>query len=475
MLPLRGHDVAIPFRAIEIYQTGCFDCRVDRDFVGPKLKRSAFRETQQASSNPLTLQRWLHTKLPEHGDCRLVVPLRPRRGALGSNNKNRSNELLVKRGRVAFSPLTAATRLFDVLIGSFVREPLCRQACVGAMQKGRDRIEDLTLFNPSNEHRAAGTRPPTRMASQREQLDIRRTRQTTMLGTAIRLGLPLWLATACMRPSDVAPLPEAKPSPGCYDGARREQVCRELGEARLLLGKGTAPLALDECAPNSWGAVVHWRRTDGEPFDYRGVVRFDWQAPRKRLTPVEIAPLQREWPTTAQQSQSEIARVLVPVGKPCQGPSDERTWLELPLPGPSATACASGPWLRGSQKLWCTQELTTASEVYSIYDFGWLRGRQTWRVAVAPTTVLISRGPDRKTITDPATVSQLKAQLSELWTLEPWLEEHCRDGGETVVEALSRTGWRSITRNCSDPAGVIRMLKALTPSDSTLTETHPQH
>jgi hypothetical protein len=285
-----------------------------------------------------------------------------------------------------------------------------------------------------------------------------------MLGAVFRLGVLVSIASSCQRPSDFGPVPEFRPlQPTCHAEAQRVQVCQEMGEARLVFGHRTVPLTLKECSANSYGAIVHWHGVDREPFDYHGVVRFDWSAPRERLTPVEVAPLQLAWPVAA-QDLNETTRVLVPVGKPCATPPSERTWLELALPGPNERACVSGPWLRGNSKPWCTRKLTAGSELYAVHDFGWLRGRQSWMVAVAPTEVLISHGHARKVITDPSLVTRLVKQLNDLWALDLSVEEHCRDGGETVVEALRPTGWRTITRNCSDPAGVIRLLKALGPA-----------
>jgi hypothetical protein len=296
-----------------------------------------------------------------------------------------------------------------------------------------------------------------------------------MVNRAIRMGVTLALVTGCMRPSDVDPMAPVKlPPPPCDDAAQREQVCRELRDARLLTDSGSVPLVLDECSPNSFGALVRWHGTNGVAFDYNGVVRFDWSEPRTRMTPVEVGWFQRQW-SAGEAGADHVGRLLVPVGSACGGPNDQREWHELELPGPNESGCVSGPWLRGSQTRWCTQKLTAATELYAVYDFGWFRERQTWRVAVASTEVLISRGADRKRISDATSVARITSQLGALWNLEPWIDEQCRDGGETIVEALRANTWRTITRGCSDPGGVLSLLQELGPPAGTRTVPGLQH
>jgi hypothetical protein len=48
------------------------------------------------------------------------------------------------------------------------------------------------------------------------------------------------------------------------------------------------------------------------------------------------------------------------------------------------------------------------------------------------------------TSSDPAVVENGKATLTQIWTTAPELEEHCRDGGTVVVQALSSKEWRVI-------------------------------
>jgi hypothetical protein len=237
----------------------------------------------------------------------------------------------------------------------------------------------------------------------------------------------------------------------------------------LLVAGRQVALAIDECLANSYGATVRWHRVDLLPFDYHGVVRFDWAEISTRFVPIEIGPRQLEW-TAGQPPDGDVGHVVIPLGAPC-GPSDEiREWRELALEGRSSAGCVSGPWLRGTQERWCTQKLAVAKQLYRVHDMGWLRANTNWVVAVAPTEVVIQHDGKRFRFTDPASVEQIEHQLSTLWTIAPLEQEHCRDGGETTIELLSNEGWRSVTRNCADPAGVLEMLKSLEPGQGLTAE-----
>jgi hypothetical protein len=249
----------------------------------------------------------------------------------------------------------------------------------------------------------------------------------------------------------------------CSWEARRKQFCNDISVAEVF-GADDRQLALHlvACDVNVNGAILRWSHSRaGTISDTEHVILFgdDGGVP---LVPEALVELQRSWPSALRRDS--IARVSAVVSDACSG---RQQALDLAVPESDRAQCLASAWLVGESTRWCVRDMLPGSELYMVDTRPWNRSAENVEVVVLSDRVTVRNQGESVCLSEQRAVTRVREQLAKIWDEPQTLREGCRDGGLVLVRALRSTGWLVLQRSCSDPVGILALVRDLLEHESS--------